>query len=370
MGGIYRRGRTWWGRKQVRGTEHRASLQTTDRRIAEDRYRQWEERLAALAWGGRPRRLFTEAAERFLTEHCATLKPKSARRYAASLKMLGETFAPLYLDQITIETLSEYETWRRASGAAPPTVRRDFACLSSMLTSCEEWGWSEERSNPVPGYLKRRSKRGLKEAPPRTRYLTEEEETRLLAKATPLVRKAIIVAIDTGLRLEEQFSLTWPQVDQRRGMIMTTTRTKSGRARAVPLPERSAQILAQLPRHNPRGRDKVASLYVFHHEDGSRFNNMQKGLEGAARRAGLKDVQWHDLRRTAACRWLQRDGLSMAAVCVLLGHSSVTVTERSYAFLEADALAGAVAQKRAHGGADSTAKRRKNKPVANRTGGL
>ncbi|MCP4303315.1 MAG: tyrosine-type recombinase/integrase [bacterium] len=54
------------------------------------------------------------------------------------------------------------------------------------------------------------------------------------------------IAIDTGLRREEQFSLTWPQVDFRRGLIQTTARTKSGRARTVPLPDRITQILAQL----------------------------------------------------------------------------------------------------------------------------
>jgi hypothetical protein len=36
----------------------------------------------------------------------------------------------------------------------------------------------------------------------------------------------------------------------------------------------------------------------------------------------------------AGCRWLQRDGKSMEEVSILLGHSSVLVTEQRYAFLE------------------------------------
>ena len=54
-------------------------------------------------------------------------------------------------------------------------------------------------------------------------------------------------------------------------------------------------------------------------------------------------MRWHDLRRTAGCRWLQRDGKSMEEVSLLLGHSSVLVTENSYAFLEAEKVAESLA---------------------------
>lgn len=345
MAGIYRRGRTYWARAQRSGREFRASLKTTDRRVAEAHYRTWIERLEAIAWGDRPRRLFAEAVTRFITGHLATLRPSSARRYGISLNWLAEHFAGKFLDQINRESMAEFEGWRRAAGASAPTVRRDLACLSSLMTSCEDWDWIEEGANPVRGFLKRRARRGLKEAPPRTRYLTEPEEAKLLSAATPAVRNALCVAIDTGLRSEEQFSLTWAQVDFRRGVITTTNRTKSGRARSVPLPLRSAQILAQLKSApDRRGRAAVASIFVFRHDDGSRLVNMVKGIKAAARRAGLKDLRWHDLRRTAGCRWLQRDRRSMAEVAAMLGHSSIIVTERCYAFLNAETVAQSIAQ--------------------------
>lgn len=366
MAGIYRRGRTYWARAQRSGREFRESLKTTDRRVAEGRYRTWFERLDATAWGDRPRRLFAEAVTRFITDHLRHLKPSSARRYGISLHWLAEHFAGKFLDQITRDELAEFEGWRRATASAP-TVRRDLACLSSMMTSCEDWDWIEEDSNPVPGFLKRRTRRGLKEAPPRTRYLTQPEETKLLAAATLAVRNALCVAIDTGLRLEEQFSLTWAQIDFGRSLIATTKRTKSGRARSVPLPDRSAQILAQLktPQSNA-----IASIYVFRHENGQRLATMTKGIKAAARRAGLKDVRWHDLRRTAGCRWLQRDRRTMAEVSILLGHSSVTVTEKCYAFLDGEKVASEVAQMSAHSAADSSRIRRKNRALLHGQSGL
>ncbi len=366
MATIYRRGRTYWARAQRDGREFRESLKTTDRRVAEGRYRDWLARLEAIAWGDRPRRLFIEAVQRFIREHLVILKPSSARRYGISLQWLGEHFEGRFLDQITRDQLADFEGWRRAMGAAAPTVRRDLACLSSMLTSCEDWDWIEEGTNPVPGFLKRRSRRGLKESPPRTRYLTEGEENALLSAATPAVYGAIVLAIDTGLRREEQFSLTWAQVDFARRVITTTKRTKNGRARSVPLPDRTAQILAQLREQKTR---TVASVYVFRHEDGQRLVNMEKGMKGAVRRAKLADVRWHDLRRTAGCRWLQ-SGRSMEEVCILLGHSSVTVTEKHYAFLKGEEVAADVAQFPAHGTANSDRMKRRNKRLSNGRSGL
>ena len=66
---------------------------------------------------------------------------------------------------------------------------------------------------------------------------------------------------------------------------------------------------------------------------------LNKGFKAAMRRAGITELQWHDLRRTAGCRWMQRDGKSMEEVSILLGHSSVLVTETRYAFLEGETVA-------------------------------
>jgi len=155
------------------------------------------------------------------------------------------------------------------------------------------------------------------------------------------VRDAIRFAIDTGLRREEQFGLTWERVDLRAGEIMLDGTTRSGRPRRVPLLPRSAQILAQLPRH-------IRSRYVSCHRNGERYRNMEKGFKAARRRAALRSLRWHDLRRTCGCRLLQDHGMSMEAVKEWLGHSSVTVTEKAYAFLEIEHLHRA-AQKSAQG---------------------
>jgi integrase len=335
MAAIYRRGKRYWARAQRKGREYRRSLATTNRATAERRFREWLEELDAIAYGDKPRRFWEEASERFIREHLPTIKRSTAIRYGVSLKHLDEHFAGKMLHQIASAEMSEFEAKRRAQQVSTSTIRRDLACLSSLMTSAQDWEWIE--TNPVPGFLRRRAKRGLKEGNARTRYFTMEEERLILEAASPAVRWAITLAIDTGLRREEQFSLKWSQVDLLRGLITTMTFTKSGRPRKVPVSQRSAQILAHLPR-NPD------SLYVLVNPDtGERYVQMNKGFKAACRRAKVTDVQWHDLRRTAGCRWLQRDGKSLEEVSILLGHSSVLITEKCYAFLEAEAVAESLA---------------------------
>lgn len=334
MAGIYRRGKTFWGRAQRHGREYRRSLKTTDRSTAERRFRDWFRDLEAVAWGDKPRRSFEETASRFIREHLTTLKPNGAKRYGVSLKNLAMHFGGKTLDQIASAELSAFETARRSEGVSPSTIRRDLACLSSMFTSALDWEWIE--ANPVPLFLRRRAKRGLKEGQARTRYLTPVEEQNLLAAASPAVREAIILAIETGLRREELFGLTWAQIDMTRGFISTGTKTKSGRDRKVPITERAGTVLGTLTRHSS------CPHILVNPDTGIRYVQMNKGLKAAARRAKIKDLQWHDFRRTAGCRWLQRDGRTLAEVSLLLGHSSVTVTEKSYAFLEAETVASSM----------------------------
>lgn len=337
MATLYRRGKIWWARAQRQNREYRISLKTRNRRVAQSRLGEWLGELEAIAWGDKPKRAFKDAAKRFITEHLTAIKPGAAKRYGVSLKHWVAFFGPKTLDQITKGDFPDFETKRRNEGASSGTIRRDFACLSSLFTSCEDWEWVDDGYNRVPSYMRRRAKRGLREAPGRTRYLTEAEEAALLDHATSTVRSAIVLAIDTGLRREELFGLKWSQVDLARGLIDTGTRTKSGRARPVPIPERSRTILGTLPRH-------LECPYVLvNPETENRYVQMNKGFKAAARRAKITDIRWHDLRRTAGCRWLQRDRKSKDEVSDLLGHSSVLVTEKSYAFLDAEAVAASLA---------------------------
>jgi integrase len=260
-----------------------------------------------------------------------------------SLKALGRKFAGQYLDHINKTTLYEFEQMRRSEGVTTATIRRDLTCLSSLMSSAVEWDWIE--INPVRSYMSSRRKRGgLTESPPRTRYLSHEEEAALISAAANELGKIIGLAIDTGLRREELFSLTWKQIDLVASTLRTTTDTKTGTVRTVPLLPRAANFLSTHPRN-------IRSPYVFCNASGQRYGSRRKGFENAAAKAGITDIRWHDLRRTCGCRLLQDHGLRLEEVRLWLGHSSIAVTEQSYAFLEITNIQSRMerAQKQAQG---------------------
>lgn len=298
MAGTYKRGETWWGRAQRDGKEHRFTLSTSDKRVAEKRFRKWLNEMDAAAWGEKPSRPWPVVWERFMKEHFPTIRKSSATRYAVSLKNLSRILDGKNIQDVSTSLLSEFETMRRTEGASAPTIRRDLACLSCLMSYCEEWEWIDDGANIIPAFMRRRRRKGLKEAPARTRYLSEAEELSLIAECSEPCRTAVIMAIDSGLRDQELMKLTWEQIDFKAGVIDTLTRTKSGKQRYVPLSQRSAQILAQRPRH-------FKSPFVFYHEDGKPYLRMRKAFETGLTKAGIKGVCWHDMRRTAGCRWLQ-----------------------------------------------------------------
>jgi integrase len=349
MADIYLRGKTWWGRVQKNGQDLRESMRTRSESVARDRLRIWLNDLEAQAWGGKPRLTVNAVIAAFIKEHGPNLRPNTLRRYGVSITWLNQHFGSRLLLDLKPKDLKDFETARRTMGTSAPTVRRDLACLSTIFGFAIENEWAD--ANPVTPFIKQRSRRGLSESPPRRRYLTRDEERHLLAHASHYVRDAMIFAIYSGLRSEEQFSLTWDRVDlDKRQVIIPSSISKSKRDRTVILLDEAVEVLKRTPRHI-RGR------YVFHHglvvkaqtarpqsmlrpsqaaRDGDRFIHLLRGLKEAAKRAGISNLHWHDLRRTHGCRLLQEQGWRLEMVKDQLGHRSVVQTETTYAFLEVE----------------------------------
>lgn len=333
-GSLKRRGKIWYGRIRYEGKEFTRSLQTESKTLARERLSKWIDQLKADNWGEKRRYTFNEAVDRMIDEHFPNIKRSSAERYACSLEHLIDHFSGLTLNEISSKHMIGFENKRLKQGRATSTVRRDFACLSVLFSCAEEWEWYDK--NPVKPYLRSRKRKGLVEAPARTRYLLAEEEDKILATATSAMAPLIAFAIDTGLRREEQFSLTWSQINLRQREIhITADVNKSGKQRFVPLTERAISILENMPRNlnarhvflnGSKRRYAKASPYIY------------DGLQKAARRSDIQDLRWHDLRRTCGCRLIQERDFTMEEVRDWMGHSSVTVTERIYAFLAKDQL--------------------------------
>jgi len=138
----------------------------------------------------------------------------------------------------------------------------------------------------------------------------------------------IVFAVETGLRFEEQFGLTWDRVDLVRKEIHVV-RTKNGTARTIPLEPNAIAVLKALKRH-------IKEPWVFWHDKGERYVTVREAFGTAIRKAKIKDFTWHDLRHTFAS-WKAQAGIDMYRLQQLLGHKRPEMTQR-YAHLRTDDL--------------------------------
>ena len=271
-----------------------------------------------------------------------------------SLLTLAPHFEDKTLQDVGKGDLMAFVSARRKEKVSPSTIRRDLACLSSVFSVAEDWDLCD--GNPVLPFLRAQKRRGgLKESPPRVRYLSGEEELGILRLARAkfdacrlrdgapnpraltklMILSAIAVAIDFGLSDEEQLRLRWPQVDFDRGengeITVLASASKNKRERRVPLLPRTRAILSGLPRH-PK------TDLVFWHRNGVGFYDLNHTLQRLGAEVGVTGIRWHDLRRTCGCRLLQDHKMPIELVSFWLGHSSVVQTQRAYAFLKVDQL--------------------------------
>ncbi|MFQ5911101.1 MAG: tyrosine-type recombinase/integrase [Thermoplasmata archaeon] len=220
---------------------------------------------------------------------------------------------------------------------SPATINRHLILLKAIFNRAIRAG--KVTTNPVRGVSL------LKENNIRVRYLTPDEETRLLEVLPNRLHPLIIVAIYTGMRHGELLRLRWEDVDFYSGTI-TVCRAKSGEGRRLPMNTVIRDTLLNLRQERiQEGRAKrdgreLLSPYVFCAPEGGYLKNFYRDWYPALHRAGLRDLRFHDLRHTFASR-LVMAGVDLYSVQILLGHKTPAMTLR-YAHLSPGHLRQAV----------------------------
>ena len=138
-----------------------------------------------------------------------------------------DEIAPFHIERFKYER-REGLTFR-GEQRKPASVNRELELLSRVFALAMDNGIDVQ--NPC------RKVRHLRMDNQRNRYLSEEEEARLMAllvgRRTHL-RPIVILALHTGMRRGEIVSLRWNQIDFARGLILVKE-TKTGRNRTVPM---------------------------------------------------------------------------------------------------------------------------------------
>src|SRR5437870_728786 len=126
----------------------------------------------------------------------------------------------------------------------------------------------------------------------RDRYLLPEEEPRLMAELSgprAHLKRAVIVALGTGMRMREQLRMKRHQVDFLRN-IVTARNTKNGRPRDIPMNDDVRDALAELCKNkrpddyvfvNPKTKSCLQETKTAFHT-ACRLAGIEADLEGSA----------------------------------------------------------------------------------------
>ncbi len=355
-GSVYRNGSRWRGALTWTagdGTRHRRVVSADTSDAARDKLDalRRELKLGTIAPAGRTLTLGEYLAE-WLERERVRIRPSTWRsrelhvRHYLTPALGAVPLARLTAPQVERALTAILETpGRYGRPRSPLTVRHARATLRAALTDAVRDGLTgrnaaaDARPPRVPhrdiAYLTGPQVRRLREA-------TRDDE----------YGPVYALAVSTGLRLGELLGLEWSDVDLA-GRRLTVRRTLARAAgtgwalaepkstksrRTIPLAAVAVDALRRQADRQDKARDAAGS--AWQDRDGLVFTDaagrpiipesVSHAFHRARIAAGLPAVRFHDLRHSAATLLLA-EGVPLAVVSDLLGHSGIAITAAHYA---------------------------------------
>lgn len=285
----------------------------------------------------------SEARERYLKETWSAGSDRVADLWQAYILHLGSkptattmgytakailpVFGALRPSQITVQDCRDYLNARLAAGRKVGTVWTELGHLRSTLKFAQKAGLIER----MP-HIELPPKPDSNVAPK-----SGEELHRLVDGASaPHIRLALVLLISTGARAGAILDLTWDRIDFDRGVIdlrLPDGVTRKGRA-VIPM-NRMARAALET------AYQARLSEYVVEWA-GDRVKSIRTGVKAAMTRAGIDRFHIHQIRHTVAVRMLAA-GMPIEKVSQFLGHSTLQITQKTYARFMPEHLADAAA---------------------------
>jgi integrase len=233
---------------------------------------------------------------------------KTYKSLVGEFQLLESFYENRRLDELDA-VCAEYTEYAKANNLTPRTIQ---ARISYLCTACRK-AWKHKKGfydkDPTVHVIKPVVKND------RHYYLTRKQVLQL-ARATPdkMVRRAILIAFYTGMRLDE---ICRAQIINAHFVLITS---KNDEPRSLPIHPKIAYIS-----RNPRSFNR---------------NRIQNTVKVAKKKVGLEDFHFHDLRHSAASAMVQNK-VDVFWVAAVLGHKDMRSTKR-YAHLATQNLAEAI----------------------------
>jgi integrase len=328
FGHIWLRGRTWTVRWQERGRTRTKAIGLT--KSLAQRFLAKKEADLAIAEALGIRALDTVRFEDFLNDLPAACRgKKSAITILRELEFLRAVALPCFrgrlLSDIQREDIERFVSKRMQDRDLSAGTRNRYLSILSALFR-EALIRNHVRENPCKGIP--RGKEARYEPP----FLDLTAQARLASVFEPPLRNAILLTLDTGLRLGELLRLDWRDIDLER-KALTVRVSKNKTPRTVPFTSRGLEgVLDQRRRrgdHPPRVPDLVfRELSRPTHRGESDFVPLFRKDWAAGRiKAWHPTLRWHDLRHVFATT-AARAGVPLVDLARLLGHGSLVMVSR------------------------------------------
>jgi integrase len=257
--------------------------------------------------------------DRYLVEVAKKKAPRSYEDNKVQAEFLRAVFGKMLPPQVTPADVGEYLDTRGET--APVRANREKALLSHLYTWMMRKRESGVTSNPCKGVHRNPEK-------PRERRIDDAEYQKVYAIATAPVKRLMRLMYRTAQRPADCLA-AGPRtiVAIERGGIATRalrfTQNKTGHTVDIVVIGDLEDLIAEA------AKDKVAGLTFVHTRRGQKFT--EDGVSAMFRRyckkAGVEDFGLRDLRGKAATD-MYLAGEPMERIQMLLGHDSITTTER------------------------------------------
>jgi len=237
---VYKRGGVYWYEFWFQGQRYRDSTKLTNKTAAQN-----VEAIgrAELAQGraGIVRKKPCPKFEDFVNndflpwsekQHAA--HPRTHLRHKVSCNRLTRFFGKLLLDAISTGDVEKFKL-ERSEEITSAGTNRDLAAMRSMLNYAVRKGLIQ--LNPVHGV------KLLPEGPGAMRVVSQEEQRKYLAKASPLLRDVATVMVETGMRPEEVFTIRKENAHVAQGYVFVPTGKTRFARRNIPLTDAAKAVL-------------------------------------------------------------------------------------------------------------------------------
>jgi integrase len=262
----------------------------------------------------RKQRLLTEdAADLFFQLHGEKRESKQGIKvFARYVRYIKEAWGGRYIDTISDADMRDYRDRRKKQGLSESTINREQTAIITMFNRFLEW----RRVGQIPKNTllpDRNPGRGVKKVNEdrfiRQRLLSDEEYKNLWANADHRIRRIILAEMNLPLRFVDLKRLSKKNINYKLSQFKGV-QAKTGREYSLPINETLWLLIRSAP------SDQILDFTGF----GKRWSR-------AVTRAGLKGLQFRDLRRTAATT-LHDGGVPLKTISAMLGHGAVTTTIR------------------------------------------